>query len=240
MTNKSDDTNYPDEFLKLKEEYAAFAYIVAHDLSSPFRQIEGFSNIILKKYADDLNDDAKKCFDFIIKSSQHGSNVVDGLLTYSRINTHAKPFTDVDLDSLFKDVEFKLSEEIRSSDAKIEVKNLPTLNGDKDQLALLLYHITKNALIFSKKETKPLVSITATKQGNQWQFRFKDNGIGVPDANRNNVFDPLKRAVAEKEYPGVGMGLAISKKIIERHGGKAWIESHEGQGSEFYFTLSSE
>jgi len=227
------------ELEELKAEYEEFAYVVSHDLSGPFRTIEAFANIIAKKHADSFDDKTKQHCSLIAKDSTKGKAILEVLFEFSRLNTKVKaePFSEVDCNELVEEAKISLADLIAASMAKITSSSLPTVTGDRRQLALLFHNLLKNALVFQESGNQTEIYIKAGQKGEYWQFAIKDNGIGIQSNLTEKIFKVLRRAVGEDEYPGAGMGLATAKKIIQRHHGDIWVETEKGVGSIFFFTI---
>ncbi len=228
-----------EELAVLKAEYQEFVYIVSHDLSAPVRQIEGFSEIVSTKHSDSFDDKTKRHFNLILKGTTQIKGLLDGLISYSRINTHAESFTEIDIDSIITSIKEKLSSVIEATGATISYDNMPIVKGDKDQISLIFYHILHNALHYQVAGSSPSITIKAIKTKNHWQFCITDNGIGILENVAEKIFKVFRRGVSDKQYTGIGMGLALTKKIVGLHQGTIWFESEKGTGSSFYFTIES-
>lgn len=225
------------ELDELRVQHNQFVYAVTHDLAGPFRQIDGFSNIILSKNEHLFDAKTKRHFDLIISASDKGGSILEALIVHSRISTAELSMSCVDCEVLIAEIIDSLATEIDNSEAKISCNNMPSIVGDTAQLYQLFYQVVHNALLYQNPDRPTLVSIDATELVNSWQFCIKDNGIGFRSRIGEKIFTPLKRGVRDGSYPGNGMGLTIARTITQRHGGKIWFESEEGLGSSFYFTL---
>lgn len=235
------------ELENLKAEYQEFAYIISHDLSAPFRATGGFAKIIADNNTD-LDEKTKKHLNFIIKGADEGSAMVDALLTFSRINTIPQMLVDIDLNTVCTEVTESLDHLIKATNAQIHINELPTMNVDWQQISQVFHQLLKNALMYHessintetspKIDTPPEITISAIEKENHTEFCIKDNGMGIKERDVEKIFKVLRRAVANSEYPGVGMGLAITKKILQHHKGTIWVETEEGVGSAFYFTVA--
>jgi len=223
---------------RLEAEYKEFSYIVSHDLSGPLRTIEGFATIISQKHADSFDEKTKLHFQYIVNGVKNGTEILTSLKAFSRLNTRAQPFSACDCNALVADVQENLAEVIQSTAAQVESANLPMVFADSVQLSQAFYHLLENALRYHRADSPPKVRITAEDLGAHWQFIVTDNGIGVPAKLAERIFKPLRRAVKDKDYPGMGMGLAVTKKIAERHRGDLQFESTEGAGSTFRMTIA--
>lgn len=224
----------------VEAEYQEFAYIVSHDLSGPLRAIEGFASIIAKNHADNFDDKTNRHLDRIVSGTESGKTIVAALLGLSRLNTKVEPFAEVDSNEVVREVEAELSDLIEATTAQVNVSNLPAFPMDKKQITQVFYHVLQNALTYQTEGNQPDIHITVEEKDNNWLFSVADNGIGIKPKQVEKTFKPLRRAVRDRDYPGIGMGLAIAKKILQRHNGDIWVESEEGTGSTFYFTIAKD
>lgn len=225
------------ELESLKKEYQDYTYIVSHDLSAHLRSIEGFSAIISKDNASNFDDKTKNHFDYVIKSTESIKEIISVLLNYSRINSNDNVFTEIDCNDLFQELKDQLKEMIAQSEAIISIKDLPQIQGNREQILKLFYHLLQNALLYRKEDVVPQIYITCEDNIDMWKFSIKDNGIGIKDNLKDKIFKPLRRGVSNKKYKGIGMGLSIVQKILKNHGGKIWMESEMDSGSSFFFTI---
>ena len=220
------------ELQELKKEYQDFAYTMSHDFSTPLRQINAFAQLIYEKHASEFDEETKKYFDFIFSGTQKGQDKIDALLVYSRLNTRAEPFKSIDLTLCYNQARKELGEEISASDATIEVGELPTVDVDAQQMVMLFYHMISNAIKFQPEGQAPIIHIDAQKTEAGLHINCRDNGIGIPEAYQEQVFDVFYRAVTEDEYPGTGIGLTLVQKIARRHGGDAMVADNDhGSGT---------
>jgi len=226
------------ELEAIQKEYQEFAYICSHDFKAPFRQIEGFSKLIFDRHVDAFDAKTRKHLGLVIKGTEKCQHMISALLEYSRLNTLAAPFEAVDCEVVLNEQTRLLGRLIGSTGAKVIFNKPPVIQGDPTQIGQLFYHLLKNALMYHREQTPPKVSIVATHETDRWAFRITDNGIGIPEKQLHKIFTVFRRAVNDEQYPGEGMGLAIAKKIVERHGGKLWIESSESKGTSVYFTIA--
>lgn len=221
-------------------EYQDYAYRISHDLNAPLRAIVEFSKILAQEHADKLDADAKEYLGLIVASGQKMQAMMEGLLQYSRINTLEKHFSPVDVGQVITDVLLITEEPIKKLGSELIIKDLPTLYADKEQIILLFKVLIDNAIKFQPSGHKPLVTISAEKKDNYWQFSVSDNGIGIQQQFQNKVFQLFAQLHSNNQYPGVGVGLTLAQKIVSHHGGSIWFESSMGKGSIFYFTLPLE
>lgn len=218
-------------------EFKDYAYSVSHDLSAPIRAMVEFSKLLTNEHADSLNEEGKEYLELIIENGQKMQAMMDGLLQYSRLNTMAKPFTKVSVARLLADIRVVMQPQITASKAVIELDELPSITADFEQLMYLLGALLDNAIKFQHKGNIPQIKISAEKKNGFWQFAIADNGIGIKPQYQDKIFKLFARLHTDDEYPGVGIGLTLVQKIVQRHGGKIWYESCSQQGSVFYFTL---
>ncbi|MGE5497267.1 MAG: sensor histidine kinase, partial [Syntrophothermus sp.] len=214
-----------------------FAYVASHDLQEPLRMISSYLAMLEKKYDTELDEKARQFIGFAVDGSKRMSNLIKDLLSYSRITTQANELTSVDLNNTFSDVTLDLQILIKEKGAKISSAKLPVIKGDPIQMHQLLQNIIGNAIKFQGKRP-PEVIISANEIEKGWLFSVKDNGIGIDPQFYDRIFQLFQRLHEQGKYPGTGIGLAVCKKIVERHGGRIWVESEVGQGTTFYFTIS--
>ncbi|MFW9876126.1 MAG: ATP-binding protein [Candidatus Thorarchaeota archaeon] len=219
------------------EDLQQFAYVASHDLQEPLRAIVSFSQLLEDKYKDKLDKDAKDFIQFITDGAKKMNNLIKDLLAYSRITTHAKPSELIDLEIILKDALFNLQESIKESGAIITYDKMPTLKVDKTQFMQLFQNLISNAIKF-RREEPPKIYIGVQIINEELLFSIKDNGIGIESKYFDRLFNIFYRLHTKEEYPGTGIGLPICKKIVQRYGGKIWVESEFGKGSTFFFTIS--
>ena len=224
------------ELSRSNEELEQFAYVASHDLKEPLRMVSSYLSLLEKRYGAALDDEAKEYIGFAVDGAQRMNDLVDGLLTYSRIDRSTNPFELVDLEEVFEIVTTNLEVSIRDTGTTITRDRLPEIMGDRRQMIQLFQNLISNALKFQNGNV-PRLLISVLAVGNGWRIAVTDNGIGISPEQSERVFQMFRRLHTRDEYPGNGMGLAISKKIVERHGGKIWFESEPGQGTTFFFTL---
>lgn len=229
-----------DELALLQAEYEEFVYIISHDLSAPLRQVKSFSEIIVSKHGDSFDEKTKHHFGLISSGSTQATQIVDAIKNYSRLTTRAKPFTLVDCNKLVAQALDNLSTEITESGASITCDKLPTIIGESEQLLMLFECLIKNALTYQLPENKPVIAISTRDDDHFWHFCISDNGIGVPTNLSEKIFKVLRRGVSNKKYPGMGMGLALVKKILQKHQGDISVEQENETGAVFNFKISKE
>jgi len=218
------------------KELEQFAYITSHDLQGPLRKITGYIRLLQRRYAGKLGTDADDFLGYIVQSAEKMRRLINDLLIYSRVGNHPIMAEWVDMEKVLLQVMGNLEEEIQKTGAKIEYSNLPKVWADPIQMEELLQNLLSNAIKFHGDEP-PRVRISARRTGQFWEFAVSDNGIGIPQEFHNRIFIIFQRLHTEDKYPGTGIGLAICKKIVHRHGGEIWVKSSPGEGATFYFTI---
>ena len=225
-----------EELERSNTELEQFAYAASHDLQEPLRMVTSYAQLLEKRYKDKLDDDAKDFINYAVGGATRMQKMIDGLLLYSRVQTRGKPFQPTDCSSVIGQAISNLKIHIEETHAIVESDDLPTINTDEMQLVRLFQNLIDNALKFHGTEV-PRIQISSSKLGNKWMFSISDNGIGIDSEYKDRIFVIFQRLHGEKQYPGTGMGLAICKRIVERHEGQIWVDSDLGQGSTFYFTI---
>lgn len=228
---------YQADLERSNQELEQMAYILSHDLKEPLRMVNAYAQLIQERYANQLDEDAEEFFGFMLGGVERMNALIDDLLEYSRVSSRAKPLTHTDLNQVLAGVLGNLQVLIQETDATIHHEPLPNLPADATQIGQVFQNLVTNALIFRSPERRPVVHISACPQENKMRICVEDNGIGIEDNHTDRIFDMFQRLHPHDAYPGTGIGLALAKKIVERHGGRIWVESTPGQGSQFYFTL---
>jgi len=231
--------NTQHELEQIKAEYKEFAYIVSHDLSGPFRTTSGVLKIILENKDSALDEKTKRHLKIVLNETQKGSEILTSLLDYSRINTQAEPCQVVDSAVLVADVLTQLADLIGASNAHIKISALPSIYADKKQLSLVFYHMLKNSLTYIRDDVQTRIELSAKDKNGAVEFAIKDNGIGIRETHIDKIFKVLRRGVTQGKYPGNGLGLALAKKVVQRHNGNIRVESNVETGTTFYFTLAA-
>jgi signal transduction histidine kinase len=213
-----------------------FAYVASHDLQEPLRQIVSFTQLLARRYSGKLDSDADDFIRYTVDGTKRMQELINDILAYSRLRKSNDQFGSVDCEALFAEVIQSLQSVIENTDAEIVHEKLPTVAGDRTQLAQLFRNLVGNAIKF-RGSAAPRINVTATKQQQHWLFAVSDNGIGIAPEYFERIFVVFRRLHAAAEYPGTGIGLSICKRIVENHGGQIWLESEPGKGSTFFFTL---
>ncbi len=230
---------YAQELERSNEELQDFAHIISHDLQEPLRMVASYVELLARRYSDQLDDDADEFIGFAVDGVRRMETLIKGLLTYSRVQSRGQPFEPVDLDEILKGVLANLATAIDDHGATITHDPLPTVQADPAQMIQLLQNLIGNAIKFHGDQA-PEVHIRATSNGGRWRLEVQDHGIGIAPDQTERIFKVFQRLHTEEEFAGTGMGLAICKRIAERHGGTIAVESEPGQGSTFIVDLPIE
>jgi light-regulated signal transduction histidine kinase (bacteriophytochrome) len=215
-----------------------FASIASHDLQEPLRKVKAFGDMLKQKCGASLEDQGRDYLERILNASQRMQSLLTGLLNYSRVTTKAEPFKAVDLSDLVGEVLSDLEVRIVKTGGEVHVETLPVISADPTQMRQLFQNLIGNALKFHKPGEKPTVQVrSAPNTASGCQIIVEDNGIGFEEKYLEKIFAPFQRLHGRSQYEGTGMGLAICKKIVERHGGSVTARSEPGKGSTFIVTL---
>ncbi|MGE5350587.1 MAG: PAS domain S-box protein, partial [Acidobacteriota bacterium] len=219
------------------KELEQFAYVASHDLQEPLRMVSSFTSLLSSRYKDRLDGDAQEFMDYIIDGARRMRQLISDLLTFSRVTTRGEAFVQTDMNAIVEHAIQNLQFAIEESNASIVFKDLPKIKVDPVQMRQLFLNLISNSIKF-RGEEKPVIEIAAHRKGSEWIFCIKDNGIGIEPAYFDKVFLIFQRLQHDRDkYPGTGIGLALCKKIVERHGGRIWIESDSGHGTKICFTI---
>jgi PAS domain S-box-containing protein len=217
-------------------ELEQFSYMVSHDLQEPLRMVTGFLNLLKLETQELLSDESKTYIDFASDGAERMKEMIKDLLQYSRIGTSKEDFSEVNLNELITYVQHVLKERIREKSAVIKFSDLGTVTGIETLLSQLFMNLVSNALKYNNTPN-PVIEIGRRVEADQFLFYVKDNGIGIDPKFFDKIFGIFHRLHGRNEYSGTGVGLAISKKIVEKHGGRIWVDSQPGNGAVFYFTI---
>jgi PAS domain S-box-containing protein len=224
------------ELTRSNAELEQFAYVASHDLQEPLRAVATYTQLLAQRYSDQLDDDAEGIIGRVTNAVHRMQTLIQDLLTYSRVDTRASDFRMVSCETVLQEVLDNLQTAVTETAAKVSHDPLPTVLADEVQLRQLFQNLIGNALKFHGQET-PRVHLSAVTQRGHWVFSVRDNGIGIDPQYVDRIFVIFQRLHTRRAYPGTGVGLAICKKIVERHGGRIWVDSRPGNGAEFVFTL---
>lgn len=225
------------ELKRSNEELEQFAYIASHDLQEPLRMVSSYTQLLEKRYKDHLDQDARDFIHFAVDGSKRMQMLINDLLSYSRVSTRGGEFELVDFNSALGEARADLKAAIEDTQALITNEELPTLMADEPQVVRLFQNLIGNALKF-RGEAPPMVHVSAQERGDHWLFSVSDNGMGIDPEYHERIFTIFQRLKRGEECQGTGIGLAICKRIVNRHGGDIRVESQPGEGSTFYFTIS--
>lgn len=217
-------------------ELEAFSYSVSHDLRAPLRAINGYSQVILETEAEHISDEGKRMFERILRNSNRMGQLIDDILEYSRAGRSQLERTKVDMDALARAVAREFAEDYPS--AVVEFRRLPAVDADRAMLHQVLVNLVGNAFKYSAASEPPLIEIGMRSENGATVFFVSDNGVGFDMQYAGKLFGMFQRMHTDGQFPGTGVGLAIVKRLIERHGGRVWAESQPGRGSTFFFTLA--
>jgi PAS domain S-box-containing protein len=225
------------ELTRSNEELQQFAYVASHDLQEPLRMVSSYTQLLVRRYGDKLDGDAKEFMEFIVDGAARMKQLIEDLLAFSRVGTRGREFQIVDSGIALSKALVNLRAAQEASGATVTHDAMPKVLADSAQLAQLFQNLIGNAMKFRADEP-PRIHVAAETRDQVWLFTVKDNGIGLDPQYGERIFMMFQRLHNKAEYPGTGIGLAICKKIVERHGGRIWVDSQPGQGSTFGFSLA--
>jgi len=226
------------ELRRTSEDLEQFAYIASHDLQEPLRMVSSYTELLAQRYQGKLDERADKYIHYAVDGAQRMQRLLADLLAYSRVGSQGKPLAPVSAATVVRRVVDTFAGAIRRAHARVAVGPLPTVQADEAQLGQLFQSLLGNALKFHG-DAPPVVEIGATPLDEHWQFAVKDNGIGIDSQYKDRIFQMFQRLHERGKYEGSGVGLAIAKRIVERHGGRIWLDSEPQVGSTFFFTLQA-
>jgi len=230
---------YTEALAKSNAELQQFAYVASHDLQEPLRMVRSYAQLISEQYKGRLDAEADEYLEFLVDGARRMQQLIADLLAYSRVGTQGRELEPTDCNDVLGDALRNLEFAIEESGARVTHDPLPTVRGDAPQLVRLFQNLVGNAVKF-RGDAPPTVHVSVRRMGGEWEFSVADNGIGIPERALDRVFEIFHRVHGRSEYAGTGIGLAICKKTVARHGGRIWVRSTEGVGSTFFFTLTAE
>jgi PAS domain S-box-containing protein len=226
-----------DELARSNSELQQFAYVASHDLQEPLRMIGSYTQLLERRYGDKLDADAREFMGFVVDGATRMKQLIEDLLAYSRVGTRGKELRPVQAQAALERALVNLRASIESADAQVTHDALPEVSADDTQLTQLFQNLIGNAIKFRKKDEPIRVHVGVQDAGAEWRFSVSDNGIGIEPQYYERIFMVFQRLHTREEYAGTGIGLAICKKVVDRHRGRIWVESALGKGSTFNFTL---
>ncbi len=227
---------YTHELERSNQDLQQFAYITSHDLQEPLRMITSYLQILERRYKGALDSDAEDFIYYAVDGARRMQELINGLLLFSRVKTQASELQITDSQEVMEQAKHNLQLVIDESSAQIYYEELPQIMADRTQLMQLFQNLISNAIKYNDSDP-PVIHIHTKHQNEEWLFSFSDNGIGFDQDQSERIFKIFQRLHSRDEYPGTGIGLAVCKRIVERHHGRIWVDSQKGRGSTFYFTI---
>src|ERR1017187_2905943 len=226
-----------EELARSNAELERFAYVASHDLQEPLRMVASFTQLLAKRYSGELDETADRYIHYAVDGAKRMQQLIADLLAYSRVNSKGLDLRQTDCEAVVLEAMRNLQVVIEESGAAVDWDPLAALCVDQGQLTQVFQNLLANAIKFRREEECPRIHVSAVDSGAEWTISVQDNGIGIDARHAEHVFQMFQRLHTRAEYPGTGIGLAICKKVVERHGGKLWVESVTGAGSTFRFTI---
>jgi signal transduction histidine kinase len=236
MAARQDLEHSVAELARSNAELQQFAYVASHDLQEPLRMVSSYTQLLAKRYQGRLDADADDFIGFAVDGAARMQKLIQDLLAYSRVSTRGMERQSLSMDSVLGYTTDMLQLAMKEADALVTHDSLPSVKADERQMTQLFQNLISNAIKF-RGQQPPRIHVSATRRDDEWLFSVQDNGIGIDPQYADRIFVIFQRLHNRDEYSGTGIGLAICKKIVERHGGRIWVESEPGKGSTFFFTL---
>lgn len=227
---------YARDLQRSNTELEQFAYVASHDLQEPLRMVASYTELLSERYRDQFDSRADKYMKYIVEGARRMQQLINDLLAFSRVGTQGKPLQSVDSAAIVRRVLTIMQQTIRENSATIELGELPVIEADLSQIGQIFQNLISNAIKFHS-DAPPHIRIAATQADDRWVFSVSDNGIGIKKEYAERIFQIFQRLHDRTQYEGNGIGLAIAKRIVERHDGTIWFESQPGKGTTFYFTI---
>ncbi len=226
-----------DELRASNHDLEQFASMVSHDLQQPLVVISNYLNVLKKRESGKLDPESQNCINVVLDAAKHMHEMIHDMLDYARVGSSKNPFASTDLDDVLRHALFTFEAEIKGTKATIIHNPLPTVMGDQRQLTQVFQNLLGNALKFRNAARPLVIEFGARKEQTGWLIWLQDNGIGMEPDKQDRIFEPFQRLHSQDEFAGMGLGLAICRKIVERHGGRIWAESEPDKGANFFFTI---
>lgn len=236
----TDEVRARRELERSNEELQQFAYAVSHDLQEPLRMVKGYVGLLARRYEDELDEDARTFTAYATEGVDRMQALIRSLLAYSRVETQAQPAERVDLSEVIGEVKQDLEVAIEETDAVVTSGPLPEVRAEPVQIKQVLQNLVANAIRFRSPDKPPRIHVDAERLPGAWRVAVEDNGIGIEEKHQERIFEIFQQLSPRREQQGTGVGLAIVKRIVERHGGEIEVDSEPGEGSVFAFTLPDE
>jgi len=226
-----------DELRRSNQELEAFSYSVSHDLRAPLRAIDGFANALLEDQADQLGEDGQRYLNIIRENTQRMGQLIDDLLSYSRLGRRQPAFEVIDMDALARAIAEELEAAGEADHSALRICEMPPVTGDRTLIRQAVSNLMSNAFKFSSTREQPQVEVGGRQEAEENVYWVRDNGVGFDMTYRHKLFSMFQRLHSMKEFPGTGVGLAIVHRVVQKHGGRVWAEGAVDQGATFYFAL---
>lgn len=228
--------DYTEELRRSNEELEQFAYVASHDLQEPLRMVTSYLQLIEKRYKEELDEDGRVFITFAVDGASRMKQLISDLLTYSRVQRNKDEMTSVSMDDALSQALNNLRLSIEETNATVSHDDLPEVSANDRQIIQLFQNLISNALKF-RGDALPTIHIGAKQENKEWVFSVRDNGIGIEKEHQERIFVIFQRLHTREKYDGTGIGLAICRKIVDKHGGRIWVESEPGAGTTFFFTI---
>jgi PAS domain S-box-containing protein len=222
------------------KELESFTYSVSHDLRAPLRAIDGFSQVLLEEQSKKLDKEGKRLLNVIIDNTRNMGQLIDDLLSFSRLGRKSMSYSSINMEKLVNKVFNELKPSSSKRKVELQADSLPSLIGDYKMLQQVFYNLLANAIKFTKTKQKTVIEVGGVTENNENIYYVKDNGVGFDMKYSDKLFNVFQRLHSQQDYPGTGVGLAIAKRIINRHKGRIWSEGKVGKGAVFYFAIPKE
>lgn len=227
-----------EDLERSNESLREFAYIASHDLQEPLRMVSSYVDLLNEEYGDQLDDEAEEYMEYAVDGARRMKRMINSLLEYSRVHTNAGEFETVDtndvVDAVCQDLELLINEH----DAEVPVGDFPTIEADPDQIGQVFQNLVKNAIDHATENGIPEIDVTASERDKAYVFVVSDNGPGIPEEQQDEIFKIFEKGPATSSNENTGIGLAITQRIVQRHGGEIWVDSDSDSGATFKFTIS--